>query len=144
MSAQPSIEVISKDIEKPVAGAQVSVGGQVKRPGAVAFRNGMTLIQLAILGVVSLLLGLFVLRPILTRSQDAAALPAPDEMLDDGVEPASSIDGSLAIAGEVIEAGPVASERLADLRQIAVDRQSEATALLASWLESSDAPKEPA
>ncbi len=41
---QPSIEVITKEIEPP-GGARVSVGGQVRRPGAVAFRNGMTLLQ---------------------------------------------------------------------------------------------------
>jgi protein involved in polysaccharide export with SLBB domain len=41
----PCIEVLTKAIEGPLPGAEVSVGGHVRRAGPVKFRNGMTLLQ---------------------------------------------------------------------------------------------------
>ena len=41
----PTIEVITNDVAPPAA-AMVSVGGEVKRPGPVPFRPGMTIVQL--------------------------------------------------------------------------------------------------
>ena len=42
---RPSIQILTKATDDPRASAQVSVGGQVRRPGGVKFRNGMTLLQ---------------------------------------------------------------------------------------------------
>lgn len=41
----PNIEVVTKRIEGPNPGAEVSVGGKVRRPGPVRYRNAMTLVQ---------------------------------------------------------------------------------------------------
>jgi protein involved in polysaccharide export with SLBB domain len=41
----PNIEVLTKGIEAPNLGAEVSVGGHVRTPGPIRYRNAMSLIQ---------------------------------------------------------------------------------------------------
>jgi protein involved in polysaccharide export with SLBB domain len=41
----PNIEVLTKGIEAQGLGAEVSVGGHVRKPGPIRYRNGMSLIQ---------------------------------------------------------------------------------------------------
>ena len=114
--------------------------------------NGMTLIQLAILSVVALLLGLFVVRPILTsapRTQagdaGAAALPAPrrgeygaltgeidDGSFDGSDLPVISFDDDLPMFGDVAAAD---ADPVARLRRLIEDRQEESVEILRSWME---------
>lgn len=119
----------------------------------------MTLIQIAALAVTALVLGLFVLRPILTRPADSAAPPAlpgptPDTAPDLGEGPAlmGEIEGegfaplpqfSLPEAADLgaghgstgAEADPVAR-----LRNMIGERQEETVEILRSWLEESGEP----
>ena len=109
----------------------------------------MTLIQIAVLAIVALALGLFVVRPILTSSGPAAlarpeptnALPRPDldegyltgEIDDRAFDPSrlpivSMDDGQAPGFGE--SADPV--ERL---RQMIAERQDETVEILRSWME---------
>ena len=111
--------------------------------------NAMRLVQLGVLAAVALLLGLFVLRPLLAPRPPAAppdlAQPAlgaagPDAPL--GLEaPAGATQAAgarLLEAGEAVNADGVAADRLAALREAATEREEDAVALLARWLESDD------
>lgn len=122
----------------------------------------MSLVQVGILGLVTLILGLFVVRPILTNSAELA-LPAPTTALpaslsnadvpsgpihigeiDDGkngsftpaLNPAMA--GQLATGARIAElAGP--SENPVDrLRALIGERQEETVEILRSWLEESE------
>lgn len=114
--------------------------------------NVMSLIQLAILSVVALLLGLFVVRPILTSAPRArageagtAALAAPqrgedgaltgeidDGAFDGSALPVISFDDDLPMFGHpsAADADPVAR-----LRRLIEDRQEETVEILRSWME---------
>ncbi len=115
--------------------------------------DAMSLIQLAILALVSLAIGLFVVKPILTsRPQDrlsdlgpAGALPAPSrgsdmaldgEIDDRGFDPSAlpvvSYDDDMPMFGSAAlsDADPVAR-----LRRLIEDRQEETVEILRSWME---------
>ena len=115
--------------------------------------NVMTLIQLAILSIVALALGLFVVRPILTsRSTDVSgdlrglgALPPPGlrentvlngEIDDRGFDPSAlpivSFDDDLPMFGDPSAA---ASDPVARLRRLIEDRQEETVEILRGWME---------
>lgn len=122
-----------------------AVQGVEAASGAAGFlaANAMTLIQLAVLSLVALLLGLFVLRPVLTRR------PEPDEQLtlDPAPEALAGPDGverSLEAAGEVIDSRGVAAERLEALRAAAAERQEDTSALISAWLEDGERARESA
>lgn len=120
--------------------------------------NAMSLIQLAVLSVVALILGLFVLRPILAAGgsagaieQDGAPLSLPslsslssastDSALtgeiDDGMFPMPAVadfaEQEAAMTG--IETDPVAR-----LRRLIEERQSESLEILRSWMETDEEP----
>lgn len=121
---------------------------------AFARLDVMSLIQLAVLAVVALILGLFVIRPILGSSARNTALPAPAATLalpglrsgadrvfpvlngeiDDGTTPNDGgFDGQEAVTG--VEADPVAR-----LRRRIEERQTESLEILRSWMEHDEEP----
>jgi flagellar M-ring protein FliF len=124
--------------------------------------DAMSLIQLAVLGIVTLVLGLFVVRPILAgraaesrqapalaapterqaaesrAADDLADLPALDGEIDDGASfEAPSLadfgfDGTPALGG-----GAGSSDAVARLRQLIEERREETVGVLRSWMEDS-------
>ena len=102
----------------------------------------MSLIQLGVLSAVALLLGQFVLRPMLARQAEDADLLE----LQAGGEALAGSEGladSIALAGEVIDARGVAAERIDALRGAVLERPDDTAALLGEWL-SMDETREPA
>lgn len=110
----------------------------------------MTIIQTAVLALVALVLGLFVIRPILT-SANRPALPAPAAQL---ALPSASLPGGLALTGEVengFDYGAFADVRSDVTREIAAEggeedpatrlrrliekRQTESIEILRGWME---------
>lgn len=114
----------------------------------------MSLIQLAVLALVALLLGIFVVRPVLKggslRQQSAAAGAAPLALpngataLDDGV----LADGPLRVLTGEIDDGDLASlqtlsgeasdldtDPVSRLRRLIAERQSESIEILRGWME---------
>ncbi|MGB7320785.1 MAG: flagellar M-ring protein FliF C-terminal domain-containing protein, partial [Albidovulum sp.] len=110
----------------------------------------MSIVQLAVLAIVSLALGLFVIRPILTSGGGRIAeLPAPPR-----AEPAQAAD---ALTGEIddgdyqprnvavvsdrsakTEAGAVEADPVTRLRQMISERQEESVEILRGWMEESE------
>lgn len=111
----------------------------------------MSVIQLLVLSLVSLVLGLFVLRPLLTQRAAAAALPAP-------AGGALSLPGpsegavSTALTGEISDGFDLpsmpmvnfddsgmfsepANDPVARLRRLIDERQSESVEILRNWME---------
>lgn len=123
--------------------------------------DAMSLIQLAVLGVVALILGLFVVRPILAgrsiEAQRAPALAAPEgegqgvgELPDLGVPDLPPLNGeidddasfpapTLADFGfdGAAPAGGDTSDAVARLRQLIEERREETVGVLRSWMEDS-------
>ncbi|MGC1429781.1 MAG: flagellar M-ring protein FliF C-terminal domain-containing protein, partial [Albidovulum sp.] len=110
----------------------------------------MSIVQLAVLAIVSLALGLFVIRPILTSGGGRIAeLPAPPR-----AEPAQAAD---ALTGEIddgdyqprnvavvsdrsakTDAGAVEADPVTRLRQMISERQEESVEILRGWMEESE------
>lgn len=98
----------------------------------------LSFIQIGVLALVSLILGLFVLRPILATAPEA--LPAPDSPLalnalpaGEGASPSS--EASLVVDGSIpgaIEKQETAGERL---RELISGRQDETIEILRSWMD---------
>ena len=119
----------------------------------------MLLLQTAVLAVTALILGLFVLRPILTRpaGETAPALPGPDftgapaigaspalmgEIEDEGFTPLPQF-GMPAGEGEgggLGGFGGEATDPVARLRNMIGERQEETVEILRSWLEETGEP----
>ncbi|MGB3146432.1 MAG: flagellar basal-body MS-ring/collar protein FliF [Paracoccaceae bacterium] len=118
----------------------------------------MTLVQLGVLAIVSLVLGLFVLRPILLSREAAAhaALPAPaggsalSGEIDDGDFFVNRVDfgdnalsmgggGGLSAGGlgdfRSSEVGDGQDEPVARLRRLIADREEETVEILKSWMD---------
>ena len=109
----------------------------------------MTIIQTAVLALVALVLGLFVIRPVLT-SANRPALPEPDAQL--ALPPAMS-SGSMALDGEVQDGfgfggfpevgdmsggdlgGAVEEDPATRLRRLIEERQTETIEILRGWME---------
>ncbi|MCW1955722.1 MAG: flagellar basal-body MS-ring/collar protein FliF [Roseobacter sp.] len=112
--------------------------------------DAMSLIQMGVLALVSLVLGLFVLRPILTKPAPvASAGPAPSIGYDPlGAEP---LNGEIADDGEGIGAvdfssrnalpdisGPSEEDPVERLRNLIAERQDETVQILKNWLENKE------
>lgn len=119
--------------------------------------DAMTLIQLAVLATVAMVLGLFVLRPILAGSQRAALVQQPAARLtNDPTAPQSDVSALIPLTGEISNgdfgfATPSAlqdarSESVSDtfvgtgepverLRALIAERQDETVEILRGWLE---------
>lgn len=118
--------------------------------GPIAF-DAMRLAQLAVLGLVTLLLGLFVVRPILTpATRGAAAVPA---LPDPGLARDRALTGEIDDSGGPLPGGmQVVSDRAAvagadpgadpveRLRKLIDERQEESLEILKSWMEDTEEP----
>ncbi len=114
----------------------------------------MSLIQMAVLALVTLVLGLFVIRPLLSRAPagaDISALPSPETSAEaTGAEPTADM-GAEAIpdfdfsggAGELpdlpglpdFSAGGISDDPVDRLRSMIGERQEETVEILRTWLE---------
>lgn len=103
--------------------------------------NMMQLIQVAAAAIVALILGLFVVRPILSGKSNVPALPVYPETEMSGV-----IDGDATDAGgaQAQIAGPTepSPDAVARLREMIAERETETVQLLQDWMEEPDV-KEP-
>ena len=110
----------------------------------------MSAIQLAVLALVALVLGLFVVRPVLTGARRAAALPPPEARLAlPGVANASDFVGAdgMALTGEIDDGDGFAllggedegeapgNDPVARLRRLIEERQAESVEILRGWME---------
>ncbi|MEX2518503.1 MAG: flagellar basal-body MS-ring/collar protein FliF [Paracoccaceae bacterium] len=100
--------------------------------GEILAANAMSLIQIATLGLVALMLGLFVVRPILSV--------AGPQNRDDADYPLLSVGGpggeALSIPpGDMIDAEALNVDRRALLESAVADKQDEAVRLLGLWLD---------
>ncbi len=130
---------------EPLVAAGTEAGGSLLSAFPI---DVMGLLQLAVLAIVFLVLGLFVLRPILTsRSNRAPALPAPAPRPVTTVQPALTgvieegefMPGDLAMAKNGRPAlSPEGRGDLADpvarLRRLISERQEESVEILRSWM----------
>lgn len=127
-------------------GGTVAEAGVLHKVGAL---DVMSLIQMAVLALVSLILGLFVIRPVLSgglrspaqiRAEPAPlALPTPDTL-----DAAPSSDGFRVLTGEIDNTGAgfpaigepeAAQDPLSRLRRLIEERQAESVEILRGWLE---------
>lgn len=110
----------------------------------------MSTIQIVVLGVVALILGLFVIRPIFASGRNfAAALPPPEALLS---LPGANDASNGALTGEIADSFSVPSSarflgseadlspELVDdpatrLRRLIEERQTESIEILRGWLE---------
>jgi flagellar M-ring protein FliF len=122
--------------------AQASgLGGEASASAGGFFAaNAMTLIQLAVLSLVVMALGMFVLRPMMQAEPPSAVageLTGPDGL---SLGPASmgSVERSIETAGELIDADGVGVDQLTALRDAVQERPDDSAFLLRSWLESDD------
>ncbi len=97
----------------------------------------MSLIQIGALALVSLVLGLFVVRPILTaRRPEAIGLPGPqDQVGAQALLAAQAGPTPKVIDGEVVDAEANPDDPVSRLRRMIEDRQTEAIQILQSWIE---------
>jgi flagellar M-ring protein FliF len=112
--------------------------------------NVMSLVQLAVLAVVSLVLGLFVLRPILTsRPARAAALPPParqqGQALNGVIEDDEFNPKDLAVVNRMTRNGETAeasqnelTDPVARLRRLISERQDESVEILRGWMDDAE------
>lgn len=116
--------------------------------------NTMGMIQLGVLAIVALVLGLFVLRPVLMSRKaalDAAALPAPEAPL--ALPGMSAMDGTVATLdaagfpvfnGVIDEAlgmpGDSKEDPMDRLRRLIDERQAESLEILRGWMEENEEP----
>lgn len=105
--------------------------------------NVMTLVQLAILAVVALVLGLFVVRPILTaRPARLQSLPAPAPRPPERAITGTIADGelmpeNLPTVGSVRDSvvAPADGDPVSRLRRLIAERQDETVEVLRNWIE---------
>ena len=90
----------------------------------------MSLIRLAVLAVVALVLGLFVVRPILAQSR---AVPPPAS--PPALAPPPETDALTAPGGSVTAAGVEVIDPVTRIRKLIDERKDESARLLQSWIE---------
>ncbi|WP_103257613.1 flagellar basal-body MS-ring/collar protein FliF [Tabrizicola aquatica] len=112
----------------------------------------MTMIQTAILAVVALILGLFVIRPILTSASAARSLPEPDaplalpaafEMgnaLDGELEPAFTMPAFGNAMADMGDLPAIEEDPATRLRRLIEERQAESIEILRGWMENEEEP----
>ncbi|MGX9355918.1 flagellar basal-body MS-ring/collar protein FliF [Roseobacteraceae bacterium S113] len=121
-------------------------------PGLLAGLDVMTMIQLAVLALVSLVLGLFVVRPILTKDPVAALPSIESDMPIAAQEPSAMSDFEPALLGEIDDGNggfaplvPQSSEPhdlsfetsdpVERLRSLISERKEETVEVLRGWLD---------
>lgn len=115
--------------------------------------NMMQLIQIAVLAAVALVLGLFVVRPILMGNSAVAALPAPSGAISgafddpfndvDSLPMMSAAPGMMSIEGPGMGMGDMGmgdfsisgDDPVGRLRQMIADRETETLQILENWME---------
>lgn len=126
---------------EPVPAAGSEGGGGMMSAFAI---DVMTLVQLAVLAIVSLVLGLFVVRPILSSRGAApaiAALPGPGPALTGVIEEGDYPDTALAMTGpgrvgvNGSADGDTLDDPVARLRRLISERQEESVEILKSWID---------
>ncbi len=111
----------------PELGSEAVAGGILNQP-----LNVMQLIQIGVAAVVALILGLFVVRPVLTNApkvDDSAALPAPDTF--NPPEMMANLDGT----APMIEGSVAPPDAVARLREMIAERETETVQILQDWME---------
>ncbi len=111
----------------PTLGSEAVAGGILNQP-----LNVMQLIQIGVAALVALILGLFVVRPVLTNAQplaDQPSLPAPSNMAE-GEAVALGPEGAAMIEGSVAPPDAVAR-----LREMIAERETETVQILQDWME---------
>lgn len=115
----------------------------------------MRIVQMAVLGLVALLLGMFVVRPILARSPElldgsAGALPAPvSTALEGELDPDDGFDNLPMLTdqpdfggmGMVDFDAPPVEDPVERLRALIADRKSETVEILRSWLDEKESTR---
>lgn len=105
----------------------------------------MSLLQLATLGLVTIVLGIFVVKPILTSRTDltefdVATLPAPGPVLTGEVQDANATPATAIVAQDASQGAVPAVSRedtVQRLKDIVGEKQDETIEILRSWLEES-------
>ena len=111
----------------------------------------MSLIQLAVLALVALVIGLFVLRPMLTARRGAADLPPAAQplslpglnALDDMPDLPRFLDGEIDMGGDLPSLQVISrddpdslpADPVARLRQLIEARQAESVEILRGWMD---------
>ena len=94
----------------------------------------MTIFQMLFLGIVALILGLFVLKPILTGDGiQVAALGGPDDM-DGRADIDIGQDGEIEINPEVMADVDPSNPNVEKLREVITERAKDSSQLLEDWL----------
>lgn len=130
----------------PELGTEASADVPVGQPLDV-----MQLVQIAVLAAVALVLGLFVVRPILMGNSAVAALPAPppgamgsfDDTFNeaDSMQMMTSTPGMMSIEGPGMGMGDMGDfldsgdDPVGRLRQMIADRETETLQILENWME---------
>lgn len=117
----------------PELGTEAVAGGILNQP-----LNIMQLIQIGVAALVALVLGLFVVRPVLTNArtvQETTTLPAPAELMSP--EFASSVDAGdgRAAGAPMIEGAAAPPDAVARLREMIAERETETVQILQDWME---------
>lgn len=123
---------------QPEAGTLAEAGMM----SALSGLDAMALIQTAVLALVVLVLGLFVIRPVLAGSRSAAGLPAPAQTLalpaaEGGQGPVltGEIDDLPGPAFAADDAAAPEADPVARLRRLIEERQAESIEILRGWME---------
>jgi flagellar M-ring protein FliF len=124
----------------PEAGALAEIGGQ-----GFLDTHGTRLIQLGVLGGIVLALIFFVLRPMMSRrpALELAELSGPAALAASGAPAQIGVDG-LHHAEDALEIPSQAANRVERLREVITSRSEDSAAVLRSWIESPEGPKESA
>lgn len=119
--------------------------GDMVQPGLIAGElNIMSLIQIGVLALVALVLGLFVLRPMLTSARPPVAIPAPARSLALPSGSETVLTGEIdtderpqnfALVGSGDNAGRQDADPVARLRRLIEERQAESVEILRGWME---------
>jgi len=122
------------------------LGTALSEPNSAMPLNIMQLVQVAVLAVVALILGLFVVRPILApRGPAMIAGPAEDAADDMLVDPPMAMaigDGAMGdfMGSNLDDMGAGTADPVSRLRQMISDRQPETLQVLQDWI---DEPAQP-
>ena len=135
---------------------QQAAQGTLAEPGffgAFGKLDLMSIIQLAVLALVSLILGLFVIRPILTSASRGApqlASPFPTLALPGGTRDGVALNGEIDDGGIMTSVADFSEQQaamtgidmdpVARLRRLIEERQSESIEILRSWMEHDEEP----
>ena len=101
----------------------------------------MTLIQLAVLALVALALGLFVIRPILASGGRSAALPPPDAAEAPSLAPPEDFAFPMQTAEldfDGLSGGGDEADPVQRLRRLIEEREQETVEILRSWMEDAE------